>query len=113
VNSATPTSARHNAPAFDVETIRAEFPILATTVHGKPLVFLDSGASAQKPRCVIDAISQCYETRYANIHRGVYYLSQVATEAYEGARAKRARSSSPRARPRRSTWSPRATVRGS
>jgi cysteine desulfurase/selenocysteine lyase len=88
VNSATPTSARRNLPAFDVGAIRAEFPILSTTVHGKPLVFLDSGASAQKPRCVIDAISHCYEASYANIHRGVYYLSQVATEGYEAARAK-------------------------
>ena len=68
--------------------MRADFPILSRTVHGKPLVFLDSGASAQKPRAVIDAISRCYEAEYANIHRGVYELSAKATEAYEGARAR-------------------------
>ena len=73
---------------FDVERVRADFPILSRTVHGKPLTFLDSGASAQKPRQVIDAISGCYEAEYANIHRGVYELSAKATEAYEGARAR-------------------------
>ena len=82
---------RPSAPAtvpFDVERVRADFPILSRTVHGKPLVFLDSGASAQKPRQVIDAIAHCYEAEYANIHRGVYELSAKATEAYEGARAR-------------------------
>ena len=87
MNSAS-SPMRRNAPVFDVEAVRREFPILGTSVHGKPLVFLDSGASAQKPRAVIEAISRVYETGYANIHRGVYQLSQVATEAYEGARAK-------------------------
>jgi len=84
-------SARHLAPPaapFDAERVRADFPILSRTVHGKPLVFLDSGASAQKPRQVIDAIARCYEAEYANIHRGVYELSAKATEAYEGARAR-------------------------
>ena len=76
------------AVAFDVERVRADFPILSRTVHGKPLTFLDSGASAQKPRQVIDALSRCYEAEYANIHRGVYELSAKATEAYEGARAR-------------------------
>ncbi len=76
------------AAPFDADNVRADFPILSRTVHGKPLVFLDSGASAQKPRAVIDAISQCYEAEYANIHRGVYELSAKATEAYEGARAR-------------------------
>ena len=76
------------AAPFDADSVRADFPILSRTVHGKPLVFLDSGASAQKPRAVIDAISRCYETKYANIHRGVYELSAKATEAYEGARAR-------------------------
>jgi cysteine desulfurase/selenocysteine lyase len=88
MNTVSAAPVQRNAPAFDVEAIRAEFPILSTSVHGKPLVFLDSGASAQKPRCVIEAISDCYETSYANIHRGVYHLSQVATENYEAARAK-------------------------
>ena len=76
------------AAPFDEERVRADFPILSRTVHGKPLAFLDSGASAQKPRAVIDAIARCYETEYANIHRGVYELSAKATEAYEGARAR-------------------------
>ena len=77
-----------DAAPFDVERVRADFPILSRTVHGKPLVFLDSGASAQKPRQVIDALSRCYEAEYANIHRGVYELSARATDAYEGARAR-------------------------
>ena len=76
------------AAPFDAERARADFPILSRTVHGKPLAFLDSGASAQKPRAVIDAISRCYEAEYANIHRGVYELSAKSTEAYEGARAR-------------------------
>lgn len=75
-------------PAFDVARARRDFPILARTVHGKPLVFLDSGASAQKPRTVIDAVSNCYAHEYANVHRGVYYLSARATEAFEGVRRK-------------------------
>ena len=83
VDRSTATSA-----PFDVERVRADFPILSRSVHGKPLTFLDSGASAQKPRQVIDAISRCYEAEYANIHRGVYELSAKATEAYEGARAR-------------------------
>ena len=78
---------RAAAAPFDAERVRADFPILSRTVHGKPLVFLDSGASAQKPRAVIDAMARCYEAEYANIHRGVYELSAKATEAYEGARA--------------------------
>ena len=73
--------------AFDVEQIRAQFPILATEVHGKPLVYLDNGASAQKPRAVIDKVSQTYEGGYANVHRGLHHLSNAATDAYEHARA--------------------------
>ena len=76
---------------LDVEAVRADFPILATEVNGKPLVFLDSAASAQKPRQVMDAMVHHYETGYANIHRGVYKLSQVSTQAYEGTREKVAR----------------------
>jgi cysteine desulfurase/selenocysteine lyase len=75
-------------PAFDVRKVREDFPILRQTVHGKPLVFLDSAASAQKPRAVVDAELRVYLEDYANIHRGVYLLSQRATEAYEGAREK-------------------------
>ncbi len=68
---------------LDVAAIRSEFPILSETVYGKPLVFLDSAASAQKPRSVIEAETKLYESYYANIHRGVYKFSQDATEAYE------------------------------
>ena len=78
-------------PTFDLAAIRAEFPILSETVRGKPLVFLDSAASAQKPRAVIDAMSHFYEEDYANIHRGVHFLSQRSTDAFEAARAKVAR----------------------
>jgi cysteine desulfurase / selenocysteine lyase len=76
---------------FDVARIRRDFPILGSEVRGKPLVFLDSGASAQKPRAVIEAMVRCIETGYANVHRGAYHLSEVATEAYEAARAAVAR----------------------
>lgn len=76
---------------LDVERVRADFPILKTEVRGKPLVFLDSAASAQKPRQVMEAMVHHYETGYANIHRGVYQLSQVSTQAFEGTRAKVAR----------------------
>ena len=72
----------------EVARLREDFPVLKQLVHGKPLVFLDSGASAQKPQVVIDAIKHCYEHEYANIHRGVYYLSQVATEKFEEGRRK-------------------------
>jgi cysteine desulfurase/selenocysteine lyase len=76
---------------FDVTRVRANFPILSRRVHGKPLVFLDTAASAQKPRAVLEAMQRLYEEDYANVHRGVYYLSARATEAYEGARARVAR----------------------
>ena len=75
---------------FDVERARRDFPILAREVHGHPLVYLDSAASAQKPRQVLDAERRCYEETYANVHRGVHTLSVEATEAYEGARWKMA-----------------------
>jgi cysteine desulfurase/selenocysteine lyase len=76
---------------LDVERVRQDFPILSRLVHGKKLVYLDSAASAQKPRAVIEAMSRFYEEDYANIHRGVHYLSQRATDAFENARAKVAR----------------------
>ena len=72
--------------AFDVEAIREDFPILSREVHGKPLVFLDSAASAQKPRQVLDAERHIYEHEYANVHRGIYYLSQICTDRMETAR---------------------------
>ncbi len=71
---------------FDLARVRADFPILARPVHGKRLVFLDSAASSQKPRQVIDTLVDVYQTSYANVHRGVYHLGAVATERYEGAR---------------------------
>jgi cysteine desulfurase/selenocysteine lyase len=74
--------------AYDVEAVRKDFPILAKQVYGKPLVYLDNGASAQKPQVVIDAISHAYSDEYANVHRGLHFLSNAATEAYEGAREK-------------------------
>ncbi len=73
-------------PVFDVERIRAEFPILSQQVRGKPLVFLDSAASAQKPRMVIDAMVQAMETQYANVHRGLHWMSERTTDAYEATR---------------------------
>ena len=73
-------------PTFDVERIRAEFPILSQQVRGKPLVFLDSAASAQKPRAVIDAMVQAMETQYANVHRGLHWMSERTTDAYEATR---------------------------
>ena len=76
---------------FDPEPIRAEFPILARQIHGKPLVYLDSAASAQKPRAVIEAMTSAMETSYANVHRGLHTLANEATEAYEKAREKVAR----------------------
>ncbi len=71
---------------FDINQVRADFPILAREVNNKPLVYLDSGASAQKPQVVIDAISQAYSMEYANVHRGLHFLSNLATEKYEGVR---------------------------
>ncbi|MGH1355725.1 MAG: cysteine desulfurase [Thalassovita sp.] len=71
---------------YDVEKIRTDFPILSRKVNGKPLVYLDNGASAQKPKVVIDAITNAYENEYANVHRGLHYLSNLATEKYESVR---------------------------
>jgi cysteine desulfurase/selenocysteine lyase len=74
------------AATFDVEAVRRDFPILATEVYGKPLVYLDNAASAQKPRAVLERIQKAYTREYANVHRGLHYLSNAATEAYEDAR---------------------------
>ncbi|HQU70357.1 MAG TPA: cysteine desulfurase [Albidovulum sp.] len=71
---------------YDVAKIRGDFPILARKVNGKPLVYLDNGASAQKPRVVIDAMTRAYEEEYANVHRGLHFLSTIATEKYEAVR---------------------------
>jgi len=71
---------------FDIARVRADFPILAREVNGKPLVYLDNGASAQKPQCVIDAVTNAYTHEYANVHRGLHTLSNIATEKYEAVR---------------------------
>jgi len=76
---------------LDVEKIRADFPILSREVNGKPLVYLDNGASAQKPQVVIDAVTHTYAHEYANVHRGLHYLSNMATEKYEAVRGTVAR----------------------
>jgi cysteine desulfurase/selenocysteine lyase len=76
---------------YDVAHIRGDFPILSRTVNGKPLVYLDNGASAQKPRAVIDAVTQAYSMEYANVHRGLHYLSNLATDRYEAVRGTIAR----------------------
>lgn len=80
--------ADHPSNTYDIEKIRSDFPILGTEVHGQPFAFLDSAASAQKPRQVIAAISAVYDSGYANVHRGAYQLSEVVTDNYEGARDK-------------------------
>ena len=76
---------------YDIDTIRSDFPILSREVNGKPLVYLDNGASAQKPQVVIDAVTQAYEMEYSNVHRGLHYLSNLATDKYEGVRGTIAR----------------------
>lgn len=76
---------------YDVARIRADFPILGRQVNGKPLVYLDNGASAQKPRVVIDAMTEVYSMEYANVHRGLHYISNLATEKYEAVRGTVAR----------------------
>jgi cysteine desulfurase/selenocysteine lyase len=73
--------------SYDVEKVRADFPILSREIYGKKLVYLDNAASAQKPRAVLDRLRRAYEEEYANVHRGLHFLSNAATEAYEGARA--------------------------
>ena len=82
---------QRDSAAFDVERLRACFPILEQDVHGHRLVYLDNAASAQRPEVVIDAVSDCYRTYYANAHRGVHALSEQSTDAYEAARGKLAR----------------------
>jgi len=105
---------------FDVHAARAEFPILSRQVNGKPLIYLDNGASAQKPRAVIEAMSALMEGSYANVHRGLHTLANETTDAYERAResvrrfinaARLTRSSSPRGRRKPSIWSPRLSAR--
>jgi cysteine desulfurase/selenocysteine lyase len=73
---------------YDVEKVRRDFPILSREIHGKPLVYLDSSASAQKPRAVIDAVTESYAQNYANVHRGLHTLSSISTDQYESVRGK-------------------------
>ncbi len=80
------STAETNITMYDIATVRADFPILARTIHDKPLAFLDSAASAQKPRQVIDAVRDVYENEYANVHRGLYQISEAVTARYEGTR---------------------------
>jgi cysteine desulfurase / selenocysteine lyase len=82
MNAMTPT----NRASYDVASIRADFPILFREVYGKPLVYLDNGASAQKPRAVLEAMDHTYKMEYANVHRGLHYLSNTATSRFEDAR---------------------------
>lgn len=77
-----------NHRPFDVEAVRRDFPILSRTIHGKPLAYLDSGASAQKPQMVLDAVMRAYSEEYANVHRGAYWLSERSTANYESVRGK-------------------------
>jgi len=86
VNTALQADATGAATGLDADRLRADFPILAQEIHGKPLVYLDNGASTQKPNAVIDAVGDFYARDYANIHRGVHTLSERATAAFEGAR---------------------------
>jgi cysteine desulfurase/selenocysteine lyase len=74
--------------SYDVGRVREDFPILGMQVHGKPLVYLDNAASAQKPKAVLDRLTQAYTSEYSNVHRGLHYLANAATEGYEGARQK-------------------------
>ena len=99
---------------LDVTAIRKDFPLLERSVHGKPIVYVDSAATSQKPRVVLDTMTRYYETINANVHRGVYYIAEQATNEMEAARrrcatssahARSARSSSPRTPPSRSTSS--------
>ena len=86
VAAAVPIRERAASTSFDVERIRRDFPILQTKVHGHPLVYLDNAATSQKPQSVIDALVRYYEGENANIHRGVHYLSELATAEFEKAR---------------------------
>src|ERR1700704_5440080 len=74
--------------AFDVAKLRQDFPALTLQVYGKPLVYLDNAASAQKPNAVLDRMQKGFTSEYANVHRGLHYLANAATEAYEGGRGK-------------------------
>lgn len=86
--TAAPRPVRNDAPAFDAEALRAQFPILTREVNGRPLVYLDNAASAQKPEAVIEAVADVWRHSYANVHRGLHTLANEATEAFEASRDK-------------------------
>ena len=90
-SQAMATAGDNSMAAFDVEAVRKDFPILSREVYGKPLVYLDSAASAQKPQQVLDAMDRTYKENYANVHRGIHFLSQSCTDDFEAARSKVAR----------------------
>ncbi len=87
-HTGVPPSNVGESPGYDVAAVRRDFPILTQKMRGRPLIYLDNAASAQKPQCVIDAISNFYAREYANIHRGIYELSEMATRRYEDARSR-------------------------
>ena len=87
-NAADTTMATNMTGGYDIEKIRSDFPILSRKIHGKPLVYLDSAASAQKPKVVIDALVTAYCDTYSNVHRGLHFLSEASTDAYEAVRGK-------------------------
>ena len=91
MNELSRTITRHPTSAVDLSYLRADFPILSETIRGKPFVFLDSAASAQKPTAVIDAMTHTMRSQYANVHRGLHWMSERTTDAYEGVRDKVAR----------------------
>ncbi len=88
MNFVNPAPGDNSTLAFDLDRVRADFPILQQKIYGKPLIYLDNAASLQKPRQVLEAMNQAYETYYSNVHRGVHYMSQHATEAFEAGREK-------------------------
>ena len=87
-NAADTSMATNMTGGYDIEKIRSDFPILSRKIHGKPLVYLDSAASAQKPKVVIDALVSAYCDTYSNVHRGLHFLSEASTDAYEAVRGK-------------------------
>ena len=87
-NAADTNMATNMTGGYDIEKIRSDFPILSREIHGKPLVYLDSAASAQKPKVVIDALVSAYCDTYSNVHRGLHFLSEASTDAYEAVRGK-------------------------
>ena len=89
-NAADTSMTTNMTGGYDIEKIRSDFPILSRKIHGKPLVYLDSAASAQKPKVVIAALASAYCATYSNVHRGLHFLSEASTDPYEAARGQAA-----------------------